>query len=504
MADESQRDERPTSLRRRRLYISVNVLVQIVAALVLVVMVNWLASRHYHRFDWTKSGYYKLSDKTQQVLAALKEPVKVIVFLQPSAAGPQVEKIFEDVRNLLKEFQFYGKDKLQIEYVDPYRDRARAEQLVKEYSFDPQSEAGLVIFVAGPRHKYVGAEDMVDLDRSDYGGDIRIKAFKAEGAFLSALQTVTEEQPPKVYFLTGHGERDPDDYDPRRGYSTLASYMKRDNIVVEKWNLLEKQSLPADARALVIAGPRQSYSETEVAALEQYLKNKGRLFIMLDPQRTSGLEALLARWGVEVDNDLVVKKGGAFFGAELLIVDALGENYAPHPATSKLQNVNTTFPYARSVRRIKSFVGAAADQPFVLELVKTPSDYWGETDPDRQHAAFDPATDIPGPLPLAVSVELGKPQDVKLDIGVTRMIVAGTSAFADNSGLTGGNLDFFMNALNWLLQREQLVAVGPKQPEEFRLDMSMSQVRAVYALVIGGMPLAVAAVGVFMWSRRRK
>lgn len=504
MADEPQREERPPSLRRRRVHIGANLLVQTLAVVALVVMVNWLASRHYQRFDLTKTGYYQLADKTKQVLAALKEPVKVIVFLQPHAAGAEVEKIYEDVRNLLTEFQFFGKDRLQVEYVDPYRDLARAQQLVNEYKFDPQNEAGLVIFACGPRHKYVSAEGMVELDRSDFGGDIRIKAFKAEGEFLSAIQTVTEESSPKVYFLSGHGERDPEDYDPRRGYSTLAGYIKRDNVTVEKWNLLEKQSLPADASALILAGPRFGYTEPEQTMLEQYLKSKGRLLVLLDPRQKSGLEPLLMRWGVWVDDDLVVAKGGMMLGAELLIVDALGKDYAPHPITSNLQNVNTTFPYARSVRRIKEFVGAAADQPFVLELVKTPVGFWGETDLDAQRSTFDPNSDISGPLSLAVSVELGNPQEVKVDIGVTRMIVVGTSTFVDNEHIPSGNLDFFMNGLNWLLDRKHHVAVGPKVPQEFRLDMSPSQARAVYGLVVGGMPLAVAMIGLFVWSRRRK
>ncbi|MGO9529265.1 MAG: hypothetical protein ACLP0A_17025, partial [Verrucomicrobiia bacterium] len=65
-------------------------------------------------------------------------------------------------------------------------------------------------------------------------------------------------------------------------------------------------------------------------------------------------------------------------------------------------------------------------------------------------------------------------------------------------------LDFFMNSLNWLLQREQLVAVSPKTPEEFRLDMSPHQQMAVYILVMGGMPLAVAIAGLLVWLGRRK
>ena len=502
MASESQSNGKPPTLRHRRLVIGANVLVQIGAVLALVVMVNWFASRHYLRFDWTKSGYYQLADKTKQMVAGLKEPVDVVVFLPPTGTRDYIEKILEDVRNLLKEFQFYGKDKLRVEYVDPQRDLARAQQLVAQYNLDSPD---VVIFASGGHHKYVRLDEMVDLEREPMGvGESRVKAFKGEGLFLSAIETVTEEESPRVCFLTGHGEHDPEEFDQRTGYSEITRYIKRDNITVEKWNLLERQALPTNANAIIIAGPRKPFTQAELNALEQYLKNKGRLLIMLDPRAHSGLEPFLKRWGVQVDDDLAMRKAGVLLGTELLDVNTVAADYSPHPITAKLADTNTEFPYARSIRRLQQTEDGTTDQPRVTELVRAGSEYWGETDIDNEHATFDPATDLSGPLPLAVAVETSKPQGVNVDIGVTRMVVVGTSRFVDNSSLAGGNLDFFMNSLNWLLQREQLVAVSPKTPEEFRLDMSPNQQMAVYLLVTGGMPLAVAIVGILVWLGRRK
>jgi ABC-type uncharacterized transport system involved in gliding motility auxiliary subunit len=502
VVNESQTENKPPTLRQRRLVIGANVLVQIVAVLALVVMANWLASRHYLRFDWTKSGYYKLSEKTKQELASLKEPVDVVVFLPASGGRDYIEKVLDDVRNLLKEFQFYGKDKLRVEYVDPQRDLARAQQFVKEYNLDSPD---VVIFASGGRHKYVRLDEMVDVENDPADTEEgRVKWFKGEGLFLSAIQTVTEEESPKVYFLTGHGERDPEDFDQTSGYSEIARYIKRDNITVEKWNLQEKQALPPGAGAIIIAGPRKPFSQAELNLLQQYLKNKGRLLIMFDPRDQSGLEPFLKRWGVQVDDDLVMRKAGMLLGTELLDVNTVVADYAPHPITAKLADTNTQFPYARSVRRAQPTEDATADQPRVTELIKTSPEYWGETDVDNEHPTFDPSKDIAGPLPLAVAVETSKPQGVDVDIGVTRMVVVGTSRFVDNSDLGGGNLDFFMNSVNWLLQREQLVAVSPKVPDEFRLDMSPRQQMAVYILVMGGMPLAVGIIGFLVWLGRRK
>ena len=502
MADPTPKPEKVPTLGRRKLAISANIFVQIVLALGLVVAVNWLVARHYRRFDWTRTGYYQVSAKTKQVLEALKEPLAVVVFLQPSAQSQHVEKIYQDVRDLLKEFELSGRKKLHVEYVDPQRDRARAEQLVARYKVDSPN---VVIFACGDRHKYVTLDEMIDLDESRMGGDMRIKSFKGEAAFLGAIQTVTEEKPPRVYFLTGHGEHDPDSTDEQKGYSTLAQYIKRDNIKVAKWNLLEKQALPEDAGALIIAGPTTKFSPAEITALDDYLKKRGgRLFILLDPRRESVLESYLRPWGVVVDDDLVLAKGGVLFGTELIVANALGQEYASHAITRKLEGVNTTFPYARSVRRGPAVPVEGNAPPTVTELVKTPAAFWGETDLDAKQATYVEGRDLKGPLSLAVAVEASKPPGVDIEAGQYRLVVVGTSGFVENRELSGGNLDFFMNALNWLLRREQLVAVSPKLPQEFRLDMSPNQVRAVGALVVGGLPLAVALLGLLVWARRRK
>lgn len=493
----------PTSNGPRRLIISANVLVQILAVLALVVMVNWLVSRHYSRFDWTKSGYYKISGKAQQALGALKEPVQVIVYLQPSAESDLEEKIFQDVRHLLTEFKFYGQDKLQIEYVDPDRDLARAKQVVEQYKFDVR-EPALVIFACGARNKYVGKNEMVEMTGGmGYGAPPRIKAFKAEGAFLSAIQTVTEDEPPAVYFLTGHGERDPESFEQRTGYSTLAAYIKRDNLKVSKWNWQEQQALPTNASAIVIAGPHTKFSVAEQTTLDQYLKNRGRLLVLLDPKTESGLETFLKKWGVQADDDLVIRKAGALLGTELLDVNAIATTYARHPVTAKLTDVNTEFPYCRSVRQSKTD-SSSADQPRVTELAAAPATFWGETNPDTERAAFDPVRDLAGPLSLAVAVETGQPRGADVDLGETRMIVVGTASFVDNNALTAGNLDFFMSGLNWLLKRDQLLAVGPKVPEEFRLDISSNELKVVYVLTIVGLPLLVGIIGLSVWLRRRR
>lgn len=503
MADTNQKPEKTTSLRRRKLLIGVNILVQVVVIGALLGMVNWLVSRHYLRFDWTQAGYYKISDKTKQVLQGLPAPVQVVVFLQPrSEDNPQMPKMYQDVRDLLKEMQLFGRDKLPVEYVDPHLDVHRAKTLAEKYKVDLREN--IVIFASGEHHKFVPLDEMFELDYSQMGMGTRVKAFKGESAFLTAMQSVTQGKSPKVYFLTGHGERSPENTDNRGGYSLVAQYAKRDNLEIARWSLQENQGLPTDAGVMVIAGPAKRFAPAELALLDDYMNKGGRLMVMLDPGRDTGLDQWLQKWSVLVENTFALARG-SLLGAEMLTANAPGTDYSPHPITKKMEDVDTVFPYARTVRRAEAAgEGMVTPPPNVTELVRTPAAFWGETDLETQRPKFNEGVEAKGPLTLAVAVEPSRPPGVELDAGQYRMVVVGTSEFVANGAITQGNVDFFLNALNWLLKREALVAVGPKLPQEFRLNMSEKQVRITKWLVVAGMPLAVALAGLAVWARRRK
>ncbi len=56
------------------------------AAVIIAVLANVLASRHYRRWDWTREGLYTLSRTTEEALSSLPEPVEVWVL--SSDSGP--------------------------------------------------------------------------------------------------------------------------------------------------------------------------------------------------------------------------------------------------------------------------------------------------------------------------------------------------------------------------------------------------------------------------------
>ena len=95
----------------------------------------------------------------------------------------------------------------------------------------------------------------------------RIKDFKGEQAITSALLELTEGKPNKIYFVGGHGE-------PELGAEDLKIFgesLKRQNIQIAPLNLLNVNSIPEDARALIISGPKYDFSELEIKLLNDRL-----------------------------------------------------------------------------------------------------------------------------------------------------------------------------------------------------------------------------------------
>lgn len=482
---------RPAS-RRRKVAIGLNTAAELALAAALVLMVNYLSYRHYLRADWSRGGYYQLSEKTIGLLNSLTGTVDVVVFFQPQ------QEIYPDVDNLLKEYA-YASGRIRVEKVDPDRDLARTEELMRKYKVE---QANVVVFDYNGRSKYVGANEIVEYDYSPVAIGERPQkvAFKGEQAFSSAIQSVAQGRRPVVYFLEGHGERDIKDYGRSAGYSSLAREVERDNIDVRKLVLGEQAAIPEDADALVIAGPQKAISEPELNLIRAFLEQKGRLVVCLDAMVQVGLDAILADWGVRLAEDVVIDPTRTLTGRELFVT-----KYGAHPVTAKMGHMTSIFYLPRSVEPAAGpdEGGDAADKPHVIPLAQSSEAGWAETDLAQDPMKYDPGVDRAGPVSVAVAVERGPVPGIDVQIRPTRLVVFGDSDFASNGAMTGGNGDLFLNALNWVLERDELMGIAPKPVEETRLVMSRVELNLLFWTVVCVMPGFLAAVGGLVWLRRR-
>lgn len=474
--------------RRHRLWIGLNTGVALLLATTIVLMLNYLSYRHYYRTDWSSRQFYSLSSKTIGLLESLKEPINITVFFQPGNV------LYEDIHNLLREYQFHS-DQLNIQWVDPDRDLALTEEMAVKYEV---TEPNVVVFDNGERQKYVRADEIAKIDASS--GVERIIAFQGEQAFSSAILGVVQTTAPTVYFLTGHGERDIDNFDRRQGFSGIRQIIERDNVVVSTLELSKEKKIPSNCDALIVAGAAQRMSSPEVEIIRDWLRRSGRLIILADAGQTSGLEPLLREWGVVIGNDLVLDPDRTLTGREVFV-----SAYNKHPITDKLGTTAAIFQLPRSVEP-DYYQEQTADRTQVTPLALSSDNSWAETQPEQSPAQYDAKTgDLKGPVSLAVAVEKGGMSGgLDMQIRPARMVVFGDSGFVSNGGLTGGDTSLFMSSLNWLLDREQLMAVPPKQVLDTRLKLTRNDTQILFWSSVLGIPAFAALLGMMLWMRRRK
>jgi len=499
----------------KRLAIGVNVIVQVVILLFICLVVNWVSSRRFVRWDMSRDQKFALSTQTKSLLGSLQKPVTAIIYFSGAGVGGQVSP---DVSALLKEYEYASGRKFSIENVNPYRNLNRARELAEKYKF--ASEENIVILDYDGRSKFVNANDMVEMEQAQMNPfqpmPPRITAFKGEAAITAALLELVEGKPQKLYVTTGHGEPEvkagaqpekPDEV------TILGEYFKRSNIKYEPIKLLDVERVPEDATALMIFGARQDFSEREIQLLDQYWKNKGRVIVFLNgPSKTPNLNNWLATMGVTPGAGRIIRTVtvmNIMNGQRDTRVQGSAEGtFAPEgkEISKDLANQNAFF-FGPSAYLDLDRAKSAQEQIQFTELAKVGKEFWAELDPMVVGIPTrDPAREKEGPFTVAVAIEKGAMPGIKVE--TSRAVVVGNAGFLTDGGLQQFEygLDFGLNAVNYVLNREKGAGVGipPKEKKLTALTLEEKKLTQLGLAVVLGLPAVVAFFGVISWFQRRR
>ena len=471
-----------TTLGKRSTKYATNYVVSVVLVIALASGLNFIGQRHPKRFDLTGTGRFTLAPQTAQILRKLDKDLEIKAFFPGGEYPP--------LRELLTEFRTQSRH-VKYEFIDPDRqpDVAKRYEVTVYGTFSnpftqSQLKAGTVVLLQGDRKEKVEK-------RSE---EVR------EEDLTNAIIKVMRAEKKKVYFVQGHGEKDPSNTE-REGYSDAKKALVDQAFEVETVTLASLGKAPQDAKVLVIAGSKNEPFPAELQYVNDFLNAGGGLLLLLEPPPEPSFDAFLKPWGITPDNDVMLDVSGAgrLMGAGPQI--PLVINYENHKITDRFRAMSF-FPLVRSIQPSKETVSGVTVEP----LFKSMPQSWGETDLKKPESSFDSKTDLQGPLPLAVAVTKDvKPASDKGPATKARIVVVGDSDFPVNAyfGMQGnGNL--FLNMVSWLAQEEDLISIRPKSPEDRRIALSQSQQSMIRLLTVFVIPACVLIAGITVWTRRRR
>jgi hypothetical protein len=475
-------------------------LLQGLLGLIFFAQLNYLAMRHYTRYDVTRNHFFSLSPETKAYLRALDQPVDFIVSIPRNSPQPDEQMLYEYTRSLLDQYQHVLQRSgrpgmLRVEWVDLFKDIMRARELAETDGFEQKN----MILVRGPeRSRTLSPTDLFEFE------GLEARTFKGEQAFTSALLEVTSAERPVVYFTVGHGEMRLDDVDRTRGLSHLAAALNEKNFALGHLDLTQVPAVPADADLVVVADPQGPFLEAEQEKLRRFLSERaGRLALFLGPGQDAGLDALLEDWGLRADDMVIIEGGPNFVGSSGSFL--IREYGMEHPLTSPLAK-NEVFLVGGVMRPLRPDPGAPIDDRLrVQPVLFSSASSWGESGfRAGLEPRFDAASDLPGPVPVGSVAERRSASQLGIDIAGGRVLAVGVGDLLANRRLTAslGNQLLVFSSTNWLLERDQILALPPRPMEQYQINLSQGELQrlALYFLLV---PAAVGALGlILVWMRK--
>jgi ABC-type uncharacterized transport system involved in gliding motility auxiliary subunit len=292
----------------------------------------------------------------------------------------------------------------------------------------------------------------------------------------------------------------------------VAAALKNENVTTANLNLSETGDVPADADAVIIAGPSISFSAIEAEALDRYLANNGKLLVLLDPYVTLGLDDLLKKYGMKYEDDLILYRAATSTGEQetLALAYIYQGGFAAQPVTAKFAqaNVQLLIYDARSI----TLATDKAQPPRIQFLLQTDADAWGwisltgAAPVNPRQVTYNKVTDIAGPLTVAAQYDGGMTTDpkTKATVPATRLVAVGAARFLENDMVTDVGANFFTNAVDWLVKKDAVLDISPKKPQEYGVSLNPISYRTVVWCAIFFIPGAALLMGIFTWLSRRK
>ena len=485
-----------------------------------IILINYIGSIFYKRFDLTEDKRYTLSKTTTSIVADIDEIVSVKVYLEGDFPAEfkrlQIETKLhlEELKNLNKNIQFRFINPIDITQeliekgLEPSRLQVEENGVLSEIVLFPFAEINY-------KNKTEYVSLLKDIFTNSQDQQLESSIQNLEYEFANALHKVTSKKSKKIAVLRSNGTLEDiylfDFLKKIREYYFLAPFTL-DSVAKQPQKTAKQLS---DYDLAIIAKPTEKFTEKEKFTLDQFIMQGGKTLWMIDNvqaeldslmqtgealayPRDLGLTDFFFNYGVRINHDLV---NDLYSSQIALATGNIGNKtqfnnfqwyYFPvanslnnHAINNNIAPVN--FKFANSIDTLKNGISKTIllQSSPLSKVIGTPN----IVSLKNINQKPDPANFTNGNKPLAVLLEgsfksayINRVKPFKLnnskEIGVaTKMIVISDGDIIANDVLNRqplelgvnkftniryGNKDFLLNTVNYLLDDTGLINLRSK------------------------------------------
>ena len=441
--------------------------------------------------DLTEDKLFTLTDESKEKVKNINKDIN-IYFIGYSEDDSTLD--------LAKQYTKVN-DKIKVEAVTS-EDRP---DLVQKYGIETSSQG--IIVESGSQYKVLASSDLYTYD-STTGESVSV----AEEKLTAALKSVSVEELPKVYFLSGYSS-----FSLTSGMQYLNMYLQNEVNEVKTLDILSEGKVPDDCNTLVITSPEKDFDDVATNAITEYINKGGNIL---------WLNGAIAK-NVELTN---VNKVLAMYGINPFSVGIIRETDASKMVSNSPDLIMPEIQYADATNKLYGsegviFINATkinvvSDEELTTlnttktELIKTSENAYFRTNFENSSDAAQEGEEkaaflVGGQFDKTITVaneETGE-KEVK-----SKLIIYGENYFVSDYQLTQTtqtpmvayrqNKDLVLNSIAYLSDREEDITVR-KSTGSITYTATEQENRIIFA-VITVVPLLIILVGIIVWIKRKR
>ena len=469
------------------------IITAVVVAIVIVVnlAVRLLPSK-YTKYSTSTVGLYDISDTSREILSKVKDKISIYVVCEADYTDEVIEEYVAKYAGLNSNVSWSNVDPaVKPGFLQEYTDESLSSQVTHLVLINKANGRSRVIPNTDIYYQKYTQQEILYYQMYYGTTPDNPTYFNIEQELTSAVDYLTAEKLPTVYYVSGHGETELD--------STVTGLIEDENIDLVELPLLTKGEVPDDADAVIINSATKDFTEDEIKALEAYTAKGGNVIMTsfynseLKDRNLTNLYGFAKSLGLEY-KDVFVFEGSAdkYVQAPYNILPTVADN----DFSSALGN--NTYLVMLTCNAI-TLAETAPEGVTLTELLATSVKGYAKAEVTGDTKVEKEENDEEGKFVLGAMAE--KTADGK----TSKLVWLASPALLDSRYSSYySNISYFMAILTDLCEKESSVTINAKSLQIEALTVSEASANLWGIILIAVIPLIVLVSGFVIWNRRVK